>query len=324
MGKCSKAAVAALALIIGGAVSPAVAQSGRLVPGGMAAVDLSWVVTKYVDLAYASKSAAQKLDLYLPNEGAGPFPLIIEIHGGGFAAGSKSSQIGPMLEALKKGYAVASINYRLSGEATWPAQIHDVKAAIRYLRANAAAYKLDPERFAAWGASAGGSLAALAGASGGVSALSDPSLGNASVSDRVQAVVDWFGPVYFSTMDAEFAALGTSGVMGPTNAAGSAESKYLGKTVGSAAAQPLVEAASPRSYISADDPPFYIQHGSADRNIPITQSMDLAKALVAAIGSDKVAFERLEGAGHGGAQFEAAENVAKIIAFLDKLLKKAP
>ncbi len=305
-------------LLAQAAPSPA----GRILPAGAkASVDTGWVLKKYLDLPYAAQSAAQKLDLYIPNEGSGPFPLIIEIHGGGFISGSKSSQISPMLEAVKKGYALASINYRLSAEAIWPAQIYDVKAAIRFLRANAARYGLDPERFATWGASAGGSLSALAGVSGGVSSLTDPALGNAGVSDRVQAAVDWFGPIYFSTMDAEFAALGTSGAMGLTNASTSAESKYLGKVIGTPEAQPLVEAASPRSYISADDPPFFIQHGTADRNIPITQSIDFARALAKALGANKVVYEALEGAGHGGSQFETAQNVAKVIAFLDGALR---
>ena len=140
-------------------------QSGSLLPGswpgGRAAADTSWIKTKYLDVAYASKSPAEKLDLYLPNEGKGPFPLIIEIHGGGFFIGEKSGQIAPMLEGLKRGYALASVGYRLSGEARFgrgqrrqgchqvpaamfPAAVNDVKAAIKFLRANAARYNLDP------------------------------------------------------------------------------------------------------------------------------------------------------------------------------------
>ncbi len=156
---------------------------------------------------------------------------------------------------------------------------------------------------------------------GGVKELIDPKLGNFTVSDKVQAAVDWFGPIWFSTMDAEFAALGTSGVMGATNAPTSAESKYLGKTIGTPEAQPLVVAASPRTYISADDPPMLIQHGTKDRNIPITQSIDFAAGLAAAIGKDKVYYETIEGAGHGGSQFETAANIAKVLDFLDKHLK---
>jgi len=235
--------------------------------------------------------------------------------------GSKSGDIAPMLEGVKRGYALASVNYRLSGEATWPAAVNDIKAAIKFLRANAAKYNLDPDKFATWGGSAGGNLSAMASVSEGVASLADPALGNVGVSDAVQAAVDWFGPIYFSTMDEEFAALGQSGSMGATNSANSAESKYLGKLVGSPEAQALVEASSPLSYITRDDPPMYIQHGTSDRNIPITQSENFAKKLAAAIGAEKVIFEKIVGAEHGGSQFNSAENADKILDFLDKALK---
>lgn len=322
----------AAALLLVAVVSTATAQGAPaaggmpgpgLMPGGgmPQAADTSWIKTKYLNLAYAGKSQAEKLDLYLPNEGSGPFPLIIEIHGGGFMLGDKSGDIAPMLEGLKRGYAVASISYRLSGEAIFPAAVNDVKAAIKFLRANAAKYRLKADRFATWGGSAGGNLSAMAATSGDQASLVDPSLGNAGVSDAVQAAVDWFGPLYFSTMDEQFKALGTSGVMGPTDSASSAESKYLGAVVGTAAAQALVERASPLSYLSAKTPPMYIQHGSADRNVPITQSRILAERLAAAIGADKVVFETIEGAGHGTPQFDEAANAAKILDFLDKYLK---
>ena len=102
---------------------------------------------------------------------------------------------------MAAGYAVASINYRLSGEAKYPAQINDAKAAVRFLRANAAQYKLNPDKFAAFGASAGGNLAALLGTTCGVKELEGEDLGNAGVSSCVQAVVDWFGPIDFLAMD---------------------------------------------------------------------------------------------------------------------------
>ena len=316
----------ALIVAVGGLASGQQSdQKGSLMPGGdlggQKATDTSWIETKHLDVAYAARSSAERLDLYLPNEGKGPFPLIIEIHGGGFFIGEKSGQIGPMLEGLNRGYALASLSYRLSGEARFPAAVNDVKAAIKFLRANAARYNLDPARFATWGGSAGGNLSAMAATSGDVVSLVDPALGNAAVSDAVQAAVDWFGPIYFSTMDAEFKALGTSGAMGAANSSSSAESKYLGKVIGTTEAQPLVEAASPQTYISKNSPPMYIQHGTADRNIPITQSINFSRKLAAAIGADKVIFEKIEGAGHGGEQFAAAANVRKVLDFLDKYLK---
>jgi acetyl esterase/lipase len=309
--------------------APAITGEASLMPGGTGSprggkpqmADTSWIKTTYINVAYAAKSETQKLDLYIPNEGTGPFPVIIEIHGGGFIMGSKSGDISPMLEGVKRGYAVASINYRLSGEALFPAAINDVKAAIKYLRANAEKYNLDSGKFATWGGSAGGNLSAMAAMSADVPSLVDPSLGNSSFSDAVQAGVDWYGPVYFSTMDAEFKTLGTSGIMGATNSPNSAESKYLGKEIGTSEAQNLVEAASPLTYITKNDPPMYIQHGTADRNIPITQSLNFAAKLAAVIGPDKVVFEKIEGASHGGAQFTTPQNVANILDFLDKYLK---
>lgn len=283
--------------------------------------DTSWIKKKYIDVEYASKSKTQKLDIYIPNEGNGPFPLIIEIHGGGFMIGEKSEDISPMLEGVKRGYAVASINYRLSSEAKWPAALNDVKAAIKYLRANAKKYNLNPDKFATWGASAGGNLSAMAAVSSGRDELVDENLGNREVSDSVQAAVDWFGPIYFSTIDEEFKALGISRVMGATNTPNSAESKYLGKTVGTQEAQFLVDASSPMRYINEKTVPLYIQHGTEDRNIPITQSENFAKKLFENIGKDKVIFEKIDGAAHGGERFTSKENVAKIIDFLDKYLK---
>jgi acetyl esterase/lipase len=289
---------------------------------GMSSLDTSAVTTKYLDLAYASVSDAEKLDIYLPNSGEGPFPVIVAIHGGAFKSGDKASgETAPMLKALERGYAVVAVNYRLSGEAQFPAQINDIKAAIRFIRANASKYNLNGDKVATWGGSAGGSLSALAGTSGGDVTLEGAELGNSDQSSQVQATVDWFGPIYFSTMDEEFAKLGVTPAMGSTSSKGSPESAYLGKTVGTSEAEELVEKASPQTYISAEDPAFLIQHGTSDGNIPITQSENFAAKLKAVIGNDKVTFEKIEGAGHGGSQFETTENISKVLDFLDKYMK---
>jgi acetyl esterase/lipase len=290
--------------------------------GGMSNLDTSTITKKYLDVAYASKSSAEKLDIYLPNSGTGPFPVIVAIHGGAFKSGDKvSGETAPMLAALERGYAVVAVNYRLSGEAQFPAQINDIKTAIRFVKANASKYNLNENKIATWGGSAGGSLSALAGTSGGDKTLEGAELGNSDKSSNVQAVVDWFGPIYFSTMDAEFAKLGVTPAMGTTSSATSPESSYLGKTVGSAEAEDLVKKASPQTYISADDPAFFIQHGTVDKNIPITQSENFASKLKSVIGENKVTFEKIEGASHGGTQFETTENINKVLNFLDKYLK---
>jgi acetyl esterase/lipase len=285
-------------------------------PGGSSA--FASVAPTYKDLAYATVSSAQKLDLYIPATGSGPFPVVIMVHGGGFMMGDKADGTGltgvdPLLAA---GYAVASINYRLSGEAKYPAQIYDAKAAVRFLRANAKTYNLNPEKFGAWGASAGGNLVALLGTTCGVAELEGAELGNADQSSCVQAVVDWFGPIDFLKMDEQFA--GTSCPQ-THNAADSPESKLVGATIQTV--PDLVKTTNPMNYIDATDAPFLIQHGSADCNIPPVQGKNLADALGAAIGADNATYTLIDGAGHGGAQFETAENLQVVIGFLDKHLK---
>jgi acetyl esterase/lipase len=288
-------------------------------PGGMGGSStFASVAPTYKDLAYASVSPAQMLDLYIPTTGSGPFPVVIMVHGGGFMFGDKADGGGltGVDQLLEAGYAVASINYRLSGEATYPAQINDSKAVVRFLRANAAEYNLNPDKFGAWGASAGGNLVSLLGTTCGVAELEGAELGNADQSSCVQAVVDWFGPIDFLKMQEQFA--GTS-CSSNTNDASSPESKLVGAAIQTVPDK--VALTNPMNYISADDAPFFIENGTADCNIPPVQNKNLADALSAVIGTDNVSYVSLEGAGHGGSQFETEENLQQVISFLDKYLK---
>ena len=274
---------------------------------------------KWLDVAYATASPAQKLDIYIPEIGDGPFPVILSIHGGAFKAGDKADgQITPMVEGLKRGYAVISINYRLSGEAIFPAQIFDVKAAVRWIRANAKQYQLNPEKIAVWGGSAGGTLSALIGTSGNVRELEDLSMGNPTQSSRVLAVVDWFGPTDFLKMDEQLKA---SGVKNPQTHSipDSPESQLIGKNL--ADTPELVRKVNPETYITPDDPPFFIQHGRIDHLVPYQQSKNLAAKLTSVIGKDKVTFELLENNDHGGPGFTTDQNINKVFTFLDKYLK---
>ncbi len=272
---------------------------------------------QYADLAYASLSPVQKLDLYLP-AGDGPFPLIVNVHGGGFMMGDKADPPSQpaIVQFLANGYAVASIGYRLSGEAKAPAQIQDVKAAVRFLRANAGTYNLNPDKFAGFGGSAGGSLVALLGTSCDVAALEGADLGNAEQSSCVQAVVDWFGPTDFLQMDQQF-----SGTACPTdhNEAGSPESQLIGAPIQEK--PDLVAEVNPITYVTSKAPPFLIQHGTADCNVPPQQGQLLYDALKSAIGEDQVTFTLLEGAGHADAQFSSADNMKVVLDFLAQHLK---
>jgi len=272
----------------------------------------------YLDIPYANVSQSQTLDIYIPSKGEGPFPVIISIHGGSYSGGDKK---GPELvstkEGLKRDYAIVSINYRLSGEAIHPAQINDVKAAIRFIKANAEEYHLNPEKIALWGSSAGGGLASLAGTSANVIDLQDLSLGYANQSDRVQAVVDWCGTINFSTFDQQFE---ESGIKGQSqNNPQSFLSKLMGQDITKIPEQ--VQKANPETYITPDDPPFYIQHGTMDNLVPVQQSRNFTEKLKAVIGADKVTFVEMPGEGHCSPGFTNSASISKVLDFLDKHLK---
>lgn len=269
----------------------------------------------YTDIAYASASSAQKMDIYVP-AGTGPFPVVVMIHGGAFKSGSKSDEASNCATLVANGYIAVSINYRLSGEAKFPAQIEDCKAAVRYLRANAATYNINADKFASWGGSAGGNLASLLGTSGGVADLEGTVGGNTTFSSKVIATVDWFGPINFLKMDEEATALGFTL---NTNSASSPESALMGAAIQTIPDQ--VAKANPTTYITSDDAAFFIQVGSLDRNIPYTQSLNFYNSLKTTLGDSKVSYELIDGAAHGGSKFTATTNIAKVIAFLDKYLK---
>lgn len=261
-------------------------------------------VKAHLDIAYvADGHERQKLDLYLPAKADGPTPLVIWIHGGAWRAGDKRG--GPALALLEKGYAVASINYRLSQHAIMPAQIEDCKAAIRFLRSRAKEYNLNADRFGVWGSSAGGHLVALVGTSGDVKTL-EGKLGNPDHSSRVQCVVDWFGPTDFTKMG------------GGHDRPNAPESQLIGGSVQQH--KQAASAANPITYVSRDDPPFLIMHGDKDNVVPLNQSELLHDALKAA--GVEVTLEVLKGAGHGGPQFTSPESRQQIEAFFAKHLQQ--
>ena len=280
--------------------------------------DVSHIRRKWLDVPYAGVSPAQQLDIYLPSEGDGPFPVILHLHGGGFELGDKRDMpLLPLLQGLERGYAVVSANYRLSGEAIFPAGLRDVKAAVRWLRANAPSYHLDGNRIAVWGGSAGGYYVVMVCLTADVLEFDDPSLGNPDYSSGVQAGVDWFGPIDFLAMDAQLA---ESGLGIPDHSdAGSPESRFMGAKITDIPDQ--VRHANPMTYVHADIPPLLIQHGRIDPLVPVQQSIELARKLGECVPNDRFEFEILENAGHGDPAFETDENIARVFRFLDRYLK---
>jgi acetyl esterase/lipase len=265
-------------------------------------------VRAFRDLEYVPGGGrARSLDLYLPEKSDRPLPLVIWVHGGAFLGGDKSPC--PAVRLVPLGYAAASVNYRLSGEARFPAQIEDCKAAVRWLRAHASERGLDPERFGAWGSSAGGHLVAMLGTAGDVKDLEGDG-GNPKVSSRVRAVCDFFGPTDFLQMDAHRVSADAQ----VHDAPDSPESKLVGGAIQDNPEK--VRRANPITYVTADDPPFLILHGDRDPLVPHHQSVLLAEALRKA--GVEVTFETVRGAGHG---FGGPEIDRKVDAFFEKHLK---
>jgi acetyl esterase/lipase len=276
---------------------------------------------RYLNINYVSRSLSQVLDIYLPDDGDGPFPVILSIHGGAFMGGDKADiQVMPALEGLKRGYAVVSLNYRLSWEAPFPALVQDVKAVVRWVRANASWFYFDPERIAAWGGSAGGYLSTMLGVSAGIHELEDLSLGNPDQPCNVQAVVDWFGPTNFLKMDAQLIENGLPPMKGTEHSGeDSPESWLIGGKITDL--PEIVKSANPETYICENAAPFLIQHGTRDDTVPVQQSIELAQKIKDCCGDDRVILEVFDGFEHGDRRFESPVNVRRVLDFIDQQLK---
>ena len=247
------------------------------------------------------------LDIYKLAPHKNPY-LIIWVHGGAWHSGSKES---PPLGMLSEGYAIASLDFHLSVEAPFPAQVHDIKAAIRFLRAHAAQYGYRHDSVIIWGASSGGHLAALAGTTN-----NDPymegTLGNdRKESSSVQAVIDFYGPADLLTILTQSTPHGIS-VRAPALAL------LLGKPVEQV--PDLAKKASPVFQADPSDPPMLIVHGDQDIQVPVNQSLELMAAYKK--NNCTVQLEIIPGAGHGDAVYYQHDVQRRITAFLSSVFKK--
>lgn len=264
------------------------------------------------DLKFARAGDTELLlDLYLPAEPAPPAGLIVWVHGGAWRAGSRTSV--DLRDMTQRGWAVASVDYRLSTTARFPAQVHDIKAAIRYLRANAAQHHLPPDRLVIAGSSAGAHLAALVGVTNGDPRLEGNVGAHTQTSSDVQAIVSLYGASNLTTILAQSTPHGLS-VRVP------ALELLLG-------AKPdlvpdLARLASPVFHVDPRDPPLFLLHGDQDNQMPINQSHELQGAY-----QDHrlpVRLDILHGSGHGGPAFTRPERLAAIDHFLRTHLSLPP
>lgn len=290
-------------------------------------------VTGVPDVVYSTIVGYRPLtlDLYLPPSSlkrpSSGFPLVVHIHGGGWLRGDKRF-IFPFVDwpsvlasLAAKGYVVASINYRLSSEAGFPAQIQDVKAALRWLRINAATYRVDPARVATWGPSAGGHLAALAGVSCGVTALEPKgATSTTKVSDCVQAVVSWYGVFDFATFQAQ--ALETSTL---SRATPDAPEWRLLRCFANECTSEQLAGASPISYLDPSDPPMLLIVGDNDVLVPTKQTLEMAnKAKQVGIKNELMILPGVSHSFIGKSESETREAnlkaLAATFAFFDRII----
>ncbi len=288
-----------------------------LIPGFLSCRD--YTVIKDIPYTINQTSDRQKLDIYIPDNGDDLMPCLVWIHGGAWKYGSKDGLAPEIDTLLYHGYVVASIGYRLSGESIFPAQIYDCKAAIRFLKSNGKKYKLDSSRIAVAGASAGGHLASLIATSPGIADLEDRIQGYESASSRVNAVIDFYGPTDFLIMDmlpdVPPDSCGESDIhLSPD----SPESLLLGCNIQDCPEK--VKLANPATYISDDDPPFLIFHGTFDCVVTPLSSIELEKQLKET--GIPVNLHLLTHAGHGGPEFITPEVKSLILDFLDDIFEK--
>ncbi|MFM8732670.1 MAG: BPSS1187 family protein, partial [Phycisphaerales bacterium] len=299
--------------------------------GGGGGEGTVWEEVPFATVGTTAGTTTLRMDIYEANSGDGPRPVLVWIHGGGWQSGSHN-QVPLMALALRdSGVTVASIGYRLSDQATFPAQLHDCKGAIRFLRANASTYGIDPDRIAVWGSSAGGHLAALLATTGGIARLEGDSGGNLGVSSRVRAGATFFGPtdLLFMEPDCDGQSIGC----GPDHdVPSSPESKLLGVTapgqgvgwlranLGNPAPPfpeliALANDANPVTHVDTGDPPLYIAHGALDTVVPLRQGSRLRDA--AAGANLPHVFLVVPDAGHGSLGTAAGDAAAAWI--LDRL-----
>lgn len=261
------------------------------------------------DVPYATVDGEPlRLDLYQPDTGA-KGPLLVFVHGGAWEAGSKAGM--PLTALVERGYSIASIDFRPASKAPFPGQVHDIKAAIRFLRAQAPRFGYDASRIGILGVSSGGHLAAAVGTSNGEPELEGALGEHRTESSDVQAIVSYFGASNLTTILAQSTPFGV-GIREP------ALKRLLGALPKDAEA--VARAASPVFHVDARDPPLLLLHGDQDPQMPINQSHELEGAYER--HGHSVDFIVVHGAAHGGDAFFAPDNIERVAAFLDTHLRR--
>ena len=289
-------------------------------------IDVNQFSKVELDLQYANESVNQILDIWYPDTGKAPYPLVIVFHGGAFAAGHKRSHyIKSMCKPISQGYAIATVEYRLYHEAKWPAQLYDGKAAIRFLRANAKKYQLDPNKFAVWGNSAGGNVTQLIAVTGDNPDMDDLSMG-VQASSKVQAAIAWYTTSELMSCE-QFGTdiaqkrneTGAGKGMMPND--GKGDKSMFAELLGF---MPLyypekTMKASPIAYVDENCPPMLLQHGTNDLVIDYHQSVYMKGKIDEVCGKDRAQLDLFDNEPHGSQVIKADKNINRCIDWLDQI-----
>ncbi|MCM3388761.1 alpha/beta hydrolase [Ureibacillus chungkukjangi] len=268
-------------------------------------IDMDQFRKRYLDIPYTeSDNDRQQLDIVFPPFGNPPYKVIVALHGGGWSSGDrKSASLRNIQMAAQQGYVVVNVGYRLSDQAKWPAQLYDVKAAIRYIRANAKQYRFDTRNIVVWGNSAGGHLASMLAVTNGMEEMEDLSMGNPKASSEVQGVVSWYGISDITTLP---------------DASINIANRLMGFNVREKTDEAKV--ASPIYHVTKDFPPIYMIHGTNDRIVPFEQSVDFAKKINQVTEKKQASLKLHINATHGDNDIRNVTNVDETMNFIDKIM----
>ena len=282
--------------------------------------ETDYIKQQWHDVAYMDGDR-HSMDIYLPNDGQGPFPVIVDIYGGGLIFGDKSShKLEPALRMLDKGYAVVSVDYSLIHQKDFPFQIYEIKAALRFLRAHADEYQLHMDRVALMGESSGAHLAVMAGVSASVDALQNPFMGdNNNQPETVNAIIAMYGPYAFDQFVSQFEESGVTPKYAETGTAESFEGQMFNKQAPKDVPQ-RVKNYNPEMYFNDQMPPILAFAGTADAVVPYQQTVNMIDAARQYVPEEKAVLHLVEGTGHGPASYMKPEFTDEKIAFLEKWL----
>lgn len=281
--------------------------------------ETAYIKQQWHDIAYMD-GERHTLDVYLPNEGQGPFPVIVDIYGGGLIFGDKSShKLEPALRLLDKGYAVVSVDYSLIHQKDFPFQIYEIKAALRFLRAHADEYQLDMNRVALMGESSGAHLAVMTGVTASVDALQNPFMGDNNQPETVNAIIAMYGPYEFDQFVDQFNESGVTPKYAETGTAESFEGQMFNQQAPKDVPQ-RVKMYSPKMYFNAEMPPILAFAGTADAVVPYQQTVNMINGAREFVSEDKAVLHLVEGTGHGPADYMSPEFTDEKAAFLAKWL----